>query len=231
MLWYKNWLETRYRFLWGSGMLLFFVVFNFFALGTAPGLQVQILFANQGIYWLVLPLLLAGTGVMTQSTFRPARGLHGSTLFTLSLPVTRLRLLAVRSGLGILEIFGAIALMYGAAWTAFCFLRTDWPLLDSLEYVLTVFACLSAFYFLFMVLAALLPDDMTRNWVCIATVVLFRLMTGVVHVPPALNVFQAMGASSPLVTHTLPSATLAGSIIASVLFFWIALKIVEATEY
>ena len=44
--------------------------------------------------------LLAGAGIKTQAAFQTVKGLHGSTYFTLSLPVSRFRLLAIRAGIG-----------------------------------------------------------------------------------------------------------------------------------
>jgi len=54
--------------------------------------------------------------VATQPSFVASKGIHGSTLFTLSLPVTRLRLLSVRAAIGWLEGSGVIAVLCCALW-------------------------------------------------------------------------------------------------------------------
>ena len=51
------------------------------------------------------------------------------------------------------------------------------------------------------------------------------------HVPQSVNLFQAMGASSPLFTHTFPWTSMGVSVAASVIFFLVALKIAESREY
>jgi hypothetical protein len=53
----------------------------------------------------------------------------------------------------------------------------------------------------------------------------------VVPVPQSLNIFQAIGESSPLFTHALPWASMGISLGAAALLLLAAMKVVQAREY
>ena len=118
MLWHKGWLETRLR-------LLFMLAWEAIFLGAAylRGVKDMASFTAVLIGGVFLgafvPIFLAGAGINTQASFQPAKGLHGSMLFTLSMPVSRLRLLAIRAGIGWLEMAAAIA-TWCCAGVCFC---------------------------------------------------------------------------------------------------------------
>ena len=115
MLWHKGWLETRYRLLFALGFVGLFQV-----LQHKPGTTPQGIFAFVQFTVPVLVVmtysLLAGAGVATQPSFVASKGIHGSTLFTLSLPVSRLRLMSVRAAIGWLEGIGVIGVLCCALW-------------------------------------------------------------------------------------------------------------------
>src|ERR1700728_3106237 len=108
MLWYKGWLETRIRLAVTVGFTSFFLVFLY----SHPAHDAKVALGMVGIVsistiWICA--LLAGAGIATQPAFQATKGLHGSMLFTLALPVNRFQLLAVRAGIGWLEstaVFG-----------------------------------------------------------------------------------------------------------------------------
>lgn len=231
MLWYKSWLETRPRLFIFTVVQLFFVTVVLHGLASGTPAAKSILLFLAFMFPVFFPVVLAGTGVNTIPSFRPARGLHGSTLFTLSLPVSRFRLVAVRSALGILEVFGGVAAVFGVIWAAFPSLRAQWPLLYSLEYLLAVPCCILGVYFLTVVFAAVFEDVAFQSWAGLASIFLLRWLSRTVAIPPALNIFQAIGTASPLITHTMPWATMGVSVGASVVLFLIALKIVQARQY
>ena len=94
MLWYKSWLETRVR----AAVALFFMGVFLFGEYRSVLAAPRSLFDVEQSAWLVVPMIcimLSGAGIVTQPAFQATKGLHGSTLFTLSLPVTRFRLLAI----------------------------------------------------------------------------------------------------------------------------------------
>ncbi len=130
MLWYKAWLETRWRFLIGLGLLalsacssvLTYPQVSRLLSQTAPAVEVsgemgrrvaEVLELSRSYrgylwahwyqqnllqMWTVFAMLLGAGGLLSQAV----RG--GGALFTLSLPVTRTRLLGVRAAAGLAEL-------------------------------------------------------------------------------------------------------------------------------
>lgn len=101
MLWYKAWLETRSRFLIalvGSVALCSRMVVIFLRNG-APSQLSQVLHATHetlAAVWLLAVTLIMMGGLLREKA-------AGSSWFTLSLPVSRLRLMSVRIGMGLME--------------------------------------------------------------------------------------------------------------------------------
>jgi ABC-2 type transport system permease protein len=115
MLWYKAWLETRWRFLLCLAGLLVFCVFFVVFKGTGDDFErlpawafstrnqrMMLFMAHQYLvlWWTVAAMLLAMGGLLRERAL-------GLSLFTLALPATRTRLVFSRIGLGMAE---AIAL-------------------------------------------------------------------------------------------------------------------------
>jgi len=128
MLWYKSWLDTRWRFVIGLGLLLLSAcgsvlaypkVLQLVPLAPAPDIggeigrrvreAIELSRSYRGYVWsqwfgqnmpqmMALFAILLGTGgPLSQASGR-------GTLFTLSLPATRDRLLGVRAATGLLEL-------------------------------------------------------------------------------------------------------------------------------
>jgi FtsH-binding integral membrane protein len=234
MLWLRAWLETRTRIAFTLVWLAFFV--GVLAASAAQRREGGTLDVVQTLNMLAFPCLfvpvwLAGSGVRTQSGMgrTATRGLHGSTHVTLSLPVTRARLLAVRSALGLVEAAGVIAVLGVAAWLVLPALRAT-AVSDGLRHLLVVFVTGTAFYGL-SVLAATLLDEMWQMWA--STLVILALWSAPVRglMPQAFDVFRPLSAASPLVTHTLPWTAMLVALVAGALFTLAALKVIEAQEY
>ena len=109
MLWYKNWRETLPMLVY---LQIFFVQFlfpntwNIFSPDYSP--------AVFAVFMLYGFMFLGGSGIRTRLGFsRMKSNSIQSTLYTLSLPVTRRRLLLVRSALGLLEM-AAISILLAA---------------------------------------------------------------------------------------------------------------------
>ncbi len=114
MLWLKSWMELRFRFALSvvlSGYSLFMLlsvapgdIMEKFPSLLAPELGVKLwkLFLL-GYGGLVLPIsakVLAGAGINAQTSMGMSRGFHGSMNFLLSMPVSRLQILATRASAG-----------------------------------------------------------------------------------------------------------------------------------
>jgi hypothetical protein len=200
MLWYKAWLETRWRMLAPLGMMVF-VLAQSHAQGSLelrPGRMLD----GIAVFWLIAPIMLAGTGVKTESTYRPMKGLNDSIYFTLSLPVSRVRLLAVRAGVGLAEICMILVTIVAVAGVFFPELRTQTSPTDVLKYAFTALACSLLFYGLSALLSAYF-DQVFQVWGSMFALFALRWLSNSV-LPQSLNIFQAIGSGSPLVTHSMP---------------------------
>ncbi len=229
MLWMKAWLETRWRFLYALGlplaMLALFVLAGVGTTQPAPTMMITISFAS-----IFAAIYLAGSGVKTQSAFQMTKGLHGSTYYTLSLPVSRLRLLVVRVGCGLLETIAINAIVIGLTWSLFRLVRANSTALDLSKAILAAAVCTACIYFVSVFLATFLEETWhifgSMFFVVIAWWSLSRLSVG-----PALNVFRFLGDASPLVTHALPWPAMGISLLSSAILFLCALKVVQSREY
>ncbi len=231
MLLYKNWMETWPRLCLFTAFLLIILSVTVHDAETHPVAARQLPVYFGFLFMTFFPAILAGSGIGTQPSFRPGRGLQGSTLFTLSLPVSRFRLLATRSALGILEVCAAVAVIFGVMWAAFPFLRAQWSLPFSVEYVVADSLCLTGFYFMCVVIAAFLEDLQWQLFSSLALMFVLRWLSTTLPIPPSVNIMRAMGEGSPLMTHAFPWTSIGISLGSAVIFFLIALKIVQSREY
>jgi hypothetical protein len=239
MFWYKGWLETRYRLLFVFG---FYVVSllamslikppqasPFARLNPQEQLRAFLRFGFAIYPVAMASLTLAAAGITTQSSFQQTKGLSGSTLFTLSLPVSRLRLLAIRAGLGWLETVAFISALCLLMWIALPQVRAAFKLEEMAAYAVTLILCSSGIYAIPVLLATFL-DDLGRM---LGSVPIFVALWWISRqtLPASMDLFRAMGESSPLVAHTMPWMATAFSISLAAVLFFLALKIVQRREY
>lgn len=226
MLWYKGWLETRFR------LVFVFVIMAFMFIPQSYGSKADVrgvIFTAGYSVWL-LCVFLGAAGIVTQQSLQAAKGLHGSTLFTLTLPVSRFRLLAVRAGLGWLEMVGGIGALCCLLWVLFPVIRDRTTAREMAEYALVLIVCGSAFYGVTVLLATFL-EDLWRVWGSFLCYGAIWWLLNKTPAPRSVNVFLAMGDGSPVLAHTMPWTAMALSLgLAGVLFF-AALKVAQHREY
>jgi hypothetical protein len=235
MLWYKGWLETRFRLLFTLVFTTFILVLQYSVRAAAPPPGAKnpalglVLFSNPALVMLACTLL-AGAGIVTQPTLQASKGLHGSTLFTLSLPASRLRLLAVRAGIGWLETIGVIAALCCGMWVVSPAFRAIGTSLEMLEYAGTLIACASALYGLSVFMATFL-DDQWRAWGTMLSAAALWWLSTHTPLPASANIFRAIREGSPLIAHTVPWTAMAFSLGLAAILFFAALKIAQTREY
>jgi hypothetical protein len=235
MLWFKGWLESRYRLLFSLAFFGIFLIQAHVMSRTVPPAGVKQdplkVFAITQIFLVAtLCSMVAGAGIATQPALQATKGLHGSMLFTLSLPVSRLRLLAVRSVLGWLEMAGGIAAMCCGLWFMFPVVREATTAPGMFEYAGALIGCGSALYFISVLLATFL-EEQWRVWGSLLAMGALWLLLNKTSLPASLNIFQAMGEGSPLFTHAMPWPAMGVSLALAAILFVAALKIVQVREY
>jgi hypothetical protein len=236
VLWYKSWLETRFR-------LIFAIIFASFPIVLVMGVQhtpsaaspptLAILEGMSGFwafYWSLVSLNLAGSGIKTQATYRPTKGLHSSMLFTLSMPTSRFRLLATRAGLGLLETAAVLVIPACTMWIIFPGFRPQVSSSDLVKFWITLCLCATGFYG-FGVLLSTLLDDFTQNWASIIGILTAWWLLSLPHVPSSANIFRAMGPNSPLFTHSLPWTSMGVSLSVGIILFLSAAALIRAREF
>jgi len=228
MLWYKAWLETRWRMLMPLALVLF-VLFT----GHNKGQLVQGQKSVQNalpFFWIVLPLVIAGGGINTEAPFRVLKGLNGSTGFTLSLPVSRFRLFAARVVFGMTATAGFLIAACCFAWIAFPEVSASIAWNDGLRYAATVLASSFAIFGLATLFATFL-DQQLRVLACMGSIFFMRWLFAWTNVPEAFDIFRMSGEASPLITHVFPWASVLLCFGFGVLFLLGALKIIQQKEY
>jgi ABC-2 type transport system permease protein len=177
VLWYKAWLETRSRFLTSLATLtIFCAVF----VGHAQGLirpewktdYNRLLFVTQQfvvIMWILAVVLLGMGGIVREMAI-------GTSSLTLSLPVSRARLLGIRVGMGVLE---AIALAV-VPWTAIFLVSSlsRMPILITQVgfYVLLLIGGGSAYFAMAVLVSSLVEGEYTAPAVAFGLVLLTAIV-------------------------------------------------------
>ena len=229
MLWTKAWLETRWRFLFALAIPVFTLIIRHSKFTLTPAdlprmlMSGSVLYAFAGVY-------LAGDGIQTQSPFRETRGLNASTIFTLALPVSRSRLLAMRAAMGLFETGAVIAIGICLTWLLYPLVRANSTHFDLLKLIIAVFAFATGFHLLSVLLATFL--DVV--WQLFASMLCVGVLWGIselLALPQRLNIFRTMTTNSPLVTHSFPWAAVFVSCTLALVFFLAASRVVRTRQY
>lgn len=234
MLWMKGWLETWPRVVLGFIMVgLFLAQFSIRPQQPRqPGVPLVVAMGFLvGATTLAFCAWLAGAGIASQDGLRKAtRGMQGSTQFTISLPVSRLRLVGVRAAIGWLEVMFLETLFCFLTWKFHPAYTGNASLADMLRYIVTVAACASVPYFISVLLATFLDDQWRTFGTMIATAALGALPS-LVTVPEWANVLRALGPGSPLVQHRMEWSLIAFSLLSVTALFAGAVTVARTREY
>jgi ABC-type transport system involved in multi-copper enzyme maturation permease subunit len=157
MLWYKAWLESRTRFILSAvtiaGLSVGFVLFHRDGAKIFDRPPTYVEYIWELVYkgylrelFVVLALLLGIGGLLRERDF-------GTAGFTLSLPVSRLRLLSVRAALGLAQVV-ALSLLPALLIPAISPLRGEsYPWAQALQFAL-LWAVVGALIFMLGFLAS-----------------------------------------------------------------------------
>lgn len=177
MLWYKAWLETRARFLTClSTLTIFCAVF----VGHAEGLirpewkadYNRLLFITQQfivIMWILAVVLLGMGGIVRERAI-------GTSSLTLSLPVSRARLLAIRAGMGVLEAIVLAVVPWTTVFLVSSLARMPISITQVVFYVLLLIGGGLAYFAMAVLVSSLVEGEYTAPAVAIGLVLLSAII-------------------------------------------------------
>jgi hypothetical protein len=218
----KAWMETRWRLL-GVAMYLLIAL----AISSLNPAGTNVLTT----LWFMLTFLaisLGGSGVRSQAPLGFSEGLAGSTQFTLSLPVSRLRLLLVRAVAGMVETAAATVAVACLTWALIPNLRQTTAAGDFARLVITTILYLSAPYCAHVFFTTWVEEPYSMAY---ATFTLILLLLVGHRLAPAMDIVRAFSQASPLLTHRLPWPQLTASVILALILTFAAVQIVRRREY
>jgi hypothetical protein len=227
MLWMRAWFETRWRLALVAGYPL--VILGF--IRVAPLTSAM---ANLALFYVFLicvlgAMNLGGAGIHTRSIFHTVRGFHESVAFTVTLPVSRLRLLLVRAAVGLMETAAALALVAGASWVLFPAQRPSWTAAHLLHYVPELFAFCAANYFVAVFFATFL-EDLAKIYATFTALLVLWVAIIVLRVPRSVDMFRLMN-DSLLTAHEFHWRRIVMSSTVSLVSILAAARIVQTREY
>lgn len=228
MLWHKNWLETRSRFVFTLIMIAgIFVLLGLRLLfGSAKLDESNPPFLFVTLASMVAFASLAGTGVRTQAGHLTMIPNPRSTVYTLSLPVSRRRLLLMRSALGLLE---ATALSLICTVFMGILLHGRAAISDFTGPFLATLACGIWFYFVATLLSTFVNEGfyIWLYWIILA---LYGLLVFQDWVPSFLKIIDVT--VSPIGTGSaVPWLPMAVYLALGGIFLLVSIKILELQEY
>jgi hypothetical protein len=226
-MWRKAWLETRWKLalmtLLDAAILTLFLDDGVTAAAWASRLDGPL-----PLIFLVNAVVLGGAGINTQNAFRPGQALHGSMLYTLSLPVTRRRLVLVRAAVGMLCAAALIATVLLSLWLiapGVCELTASAGTLRVVAYVAQIIAAAAVASSVSALFATRL-DDIWHTYAALAVVV------GTVFGVPASRFWTGTlspGATAPPAPFTGAAILLAAAFTAGILA--LAVRVVRHREF
>ncbi len=239
MLWYKSWLETRWRFLIGFGMLLCSAAAAVFTyprilelmpmvpanvggeLGERIRDAAELARSYRGYVWsqwfrqnlsemATLFAVLLGTASLLSTS--------NGALFTLSLPVSRHRLFGVRAATGLAELFVLVfvpSLLISILAPA---IGQSYSVGSALVHSACLFIVASIFFHLALLLSTLFSDTWRPMLIAIAIAVALMALHFVLR-SPAFSVFRVMSGESFFRDGRVPWAGLIASAVISALLY------------
>ena len=253
MLWQKAWRESRWRFVAGLLMasvaavvvvvtypLVMKMKLDVPDLGERLNRQLQEMLALSSTYrgyvwaqwfdknlltfWTPLAVLLGAGGVLTEQT-------RGTALFTLSLPVTRRRLLGVRAALGAVELV-VLSVAPSLLIVALSpLVGREFPLADALVHALVLATAGMVFYSFTLLLSSVTSDQIKQIVVGLMVVFAPALLSLISERAARYSIFSVMSGRSYFMSGELPVGGLILCACASVSMFVLALRQFERQEF
>jgi len=229
MLWWKAWREIKWRFAFALATVLAGILAAYARNGPAYA-DTNTLLLAVSLMWLISAGLLAGSGVKTQDPLQAGKGLNGSTQFTLSLPVSRLRLVYVRANVGLAAMVAMMVISTIAAMLLFPNIRARFSATDLAMWIVTAACCGAAFHAI-SILTSMVLSDVWQMWAAFLIVGALKALSVLFALPAQWDVFDALVHASPLIKHSLPWPAILISLVVSGVIFRVAVKIAQTREF
>jgi hypothetical protein len=239
MLWYKSFLDTRWRFLIGFVLVVFSAVGAVFAyprvvqlmplastiqvsgeLGRRIKEGVELMRDYRGYVWsqwlrqsltnlvTIFAVLLGSGGLLSQASGR-------GTLFTLSLPVSRYRLLAVRAAIGLAELF-LLAVVPPLVLVAFSpAIGKSYGVADALAHGVCLFVAGGVFFSLTFLMSTVFHDVWRPALIACVVAAVLVVCEPFIPAVSRYSVFRVMTGEDYFYTRHVPWLGLIASTVAS----------------
>ncbi|HVF58109.1 MAG TPA: ABC transporter permease subunit [Pyrinomonadaceae bacterium] len=253
MLWYKAWLETRWRFFVGLFVLAFFSASGVFAqpltdnlhvnipnlggrfdemirealslMGSYPGYVWSQWFGKNLLqFWTMFAVLLGVGGIANEAH-------RGTALWTLSLPVTRRKLLGVRAGVGALELL-ALAVIPSLLIPALSpLIGKTYSLGDTLAYSLMTFVGGMFFYGLTFLLSTVFADQLKPIITGMSVAFIMGVLSLFSKSAAGYSVYNVMSGQKYFFEGVPPWMGLAACASAAAAMFALSLRVLERRDF
>jgi ABC-type transport system involved in multi-copper enzyme maturation permease subunit len=255
MLWYKSWLDTRWRFLIGLGVLMCsaagIVMFHSEAMKLLPLVPTMdtsspigqlikesaaLMLDYRGYIWAqwftqspvtlgILFAVLLGGGRLF------SLGFGGGTLFTLSLPVSRDRVLGVRAAVGLAELFVLSLLPSLLIPLLSPAIGESYGIGNALVHSLCLFVAGSMFFSLALLLSTVFSDMWSPLLIPIGIAVLVTVGERLLRVPDRFSVYGIMDGELFFRTGQLPWVGLIASAAAALAMIYGATIVIGRRDF
>ncbi len=253
MLWYKAWLETRWRFVVGMLLLLCFgavVVLTHPLLENMKveipnlpgrmGEQLREAFAlittydgyvwsqwfgkNLLQFWTLFAVLLGVGGLATEAS-------RGTALWTLSLPVTRRQLLGVRASVGAVELLALAVVPSLLVWALSPLVGQRYSIADALAYSLMMFVGGMFFYGLAFLLSTVFGDQLKPILAGMVISILMGVLSMFSKRLAGYSVYNVMSGQRYFTEGSPPWAGLLVCLLLAALMFYVSLRVLERRDF
>jgi hypothetical protein len=251
MLWYKSWLETRWRFLIGLGLLLCSASITVLVYPQVARLLPMVptnldgplgerireaaelsrdfrgyiwshWFRQNLAQWGTLFAILLGTAALLVQ--------NGGEIFTLSLPVSRSRLLGVRAATGLAELL-AIAFIPSLLIPMLSpAIRESYGLGTAVVHSVCLFIATSVFFSLALFLSTMFSDAWRPLLITLAVALALGVIDQVLR-NPSFSVYGVMSAETYFRSGRVPWPGLLGAAGASTFFFGGAMVNIQQRDF
>ncbi len=217
-MWYPAWIEVRWRVVLllalnlGIGALLLDDV-------VPPAVWIRRLDGALPFAFILSAVMLASAGINTRTSFRPGQSVEGAMLYTLSLPISRRRLVLVRSAVGAVASLALIVAGLAGLWLLAPAVRVALPVPILARYLLAIVAVAGAGFALSTALAAVL-DQLWQTYGSLG------IVAAVLFLVPEARIWRSslsLGDSS--------AVAFGGVLVGAAALIWLAVKLVERRDF